>query len=135
MSFHEHWSDDTGVCEVGVPVPYRCWCTYKSHICHDVSTLSYIFQAIYLLNSFGLGWISPWWDSTFRRNVLCNSQNFPFEDVHRLPVASHSLGAVPNTLHQGKPSWKTKIFIQYGFNVKTQGEILTSDLSSEHNGN
>lgn len=76
----------------------------KNHVREGMSGMN----VSYLLDFFGLGWISAWRNNPCRRNVLCDSHELLFEDVHRFPVASHSLGAVPNTLCQGKPSWKAQ---------------------------
>lgn len=74
------------------------YCTWEYEAVERVDLVSY------LLYVFDLGWISAWRNSPDRRNVLCNNHEFLFEKVHRSPVAGHGLGAVSNTLCQGKPS-------------------------------
>lgn len=58
----------------------------------------------YRLDFCGLGWVSARRSSPWRGDVLGNSHDLLFEDVHRSLVSCHSLGAVPNTLCQGEPS-------------------------------
>lgn len=51
-----------------------------------------------LLDLFSFGRIGARRERPRRRDVLSDSQQLLSEDVQRLPVASHGLGAVPDAL-------------------------------------
>lgn len=57
-----------------------------------------------LLDSFSFRRIGPGRKRPRSRDVLSDSHELLSEDVHWLPVAGHSFGAVPDALCQGKPS-------------------------------
>lgn len=57
-----------------------------------------------LLDSFRFGRVGARRKRPRSRDVLSDSQELLSEDVQRLPVAGHGLGAVPDALRQGKPS-------------------------------
>lgn len=65
-------------------------------------------SASYLLDFLGLGWVRARRSGWRRRNVLCDCQELLFQEMHRFSVASHSLGAMANSLCEGKPPWRHK---------------------------
>lgn len=63
-----------------------------------------LIDAGYLLNTFGLGRVGARRKRPRRRNVFCDRHELLSEDVHWFLVTGHSLGAMTDTLCQGKPS-------------------------------
>lgn len=65
-------------------------------------------SASYRLDVFDLGWIRAWRKGSCRWNVLCNCHQLLLDEMHGSSMTGHSLGAMPNNLCQGKPSWGHK---------------------------